>query len=229
MQKFHLPFVILPTEYLTLLKSNISVSTSPAPVFDVIRPNNAIYMSLEKAFQEFDDGRGLEKTMLALGWANFRERMGSMYIYKAIHGHFPNKTSMDLVEDIREFETKFVNHSLHGYSRVFLLGFYLRLANIKTQRRENNPYLEIKIPDDILNFLKVSQGRSERLDWLILIVMHLLQGLGDKMLMNALISGKKFDDLYAVLSPELKQNMMDNLLAYGASIGEPDVFIYDKI
>jgi hypothetical protein len=229
MQKFQLPYVILPNEFITLLKSNISVTTSPAPVFDVIRPNNAIYMSLEKAFDEFDDGRGLEKTMLALGWSNFRERMGSMYVYKAVHGNYPNKTNMDLVEDIRDLETKFVNHSVNGFSRVFLLGFYLRLANIKTQRRESNPYLEIKIPEEIVSFLRLSQGRSERLDWLILIVMHLQQGLGDKMLMNALISGKKFDDLYAVLSPELKRNMMDNLLAYGASIGEPDVFIYDKI
>lgn len=229
MQKLHLPHVILPGEFVTLLKTNLSVVSTPAPVFDVIRPNNAIYMTLEKAFQEFDDGRGLEKTMIALGWQNFRERMGSLYIYKAIHGQYPNLTSMDLVEEIKDLEDKFVNHSVHGYSRVFLLGFYLRLANIQIQRRENNKYLELKIPEEVGSFLKLSQGRSEKLDWLILIIMHLLQALGDKLLMNAFLSGKKFDELYALLSPEVRKNMMDNLLAYGASIGEQEVFIYDKV
>jgi hypothetical protein len=229
MQKLHLPHVILPNEFVSLLKTNLSVVSTPAPVFDVIRPNNAIYMTLEKAFQEFDDGRGLEKTMIALGWQNFRERMGSIYIYKAIHGQFPNQTSMDLLEEIKDLEDRFVNHSVHGFSRVFLLGFYLRLANIQIQRRENNKYLELKIPEEVGSFLRLSQGRSEKLDWLILIIMHLLQAFGDKLLMNAFLSGKKFDELYALLSPELRKNMMDNLLAYGASIGEQDVFIYDKV
>jgi hypothetical protein len=229
MQKFHLSYVVLPSEFVTLLKSNLSVVATPAPIFDVIRPNNAIYMSLETAFQEFDDGRGLEKTMMALGWANFRDRMSSLYVYKAIHGYYPNKTSMDLVEDIRDLEARFVNHSVHGFSRVFLLGFYLRLSNIQLQRRENNQFFEMKIPEVILAFLKLSQGRSEKIDWLILITMHLLNGLGDKLLMNALISGKKFDELFGLLTPEFRREMMENLLAYGASIGEPDVFIYDKI
>lgn len=229
MQKFQLPHIILPKEFVSLLKTNLSVVSTPAPVFDVIRPNQAIYMTLEKAFQEFDDGRGLEKTMIALGWQNFRERMGSLYVYKAIHGHYPIRTSMDLMDEVKDLENRFVNHSVQGFSRVFLLGFYLKLANIQTQRRENNKFLELKIPEEIGSFLRLSQGRSERIDWLILIIMHLLSGLGDKLLMNALVSGKKFDDLYAVLAPELRKNMLDNLLAYGASIGEQDIFTYDRV
>lgn len=229
MLKFHLPHVILPVEFVTLLKTNLSVVATPAPVFDVIRPNQAIYMTLEKAFQEFDDGRGLEKTMMALGWQNFRERMASLYVYKAIHGYYPQKTSMDLVEEITELENRFTNHAVHGISRVFLLGLYLRLANIQMQRRENNKFIEVKIPEELNAFLRLSQGRSEKLDWLILILLHLYQALDEKLLLNALVSGKKFDELYALMSPELRKNMMDNLLAYGASIGEQEVFIYDKV
>lgn len=229
MQKLTLPYITLPSEFVTLLKSNLSITTSPAPIFDVIRPNQAIYLTLEKAFKEFDDGRGLEKTMIALGWSNFRDRMASVYIYKAIHGYYPKSTSMDLIEDLKDLENRFINHGVNSFSRVFLLGFYLRLANIQTQRRENNKFLEIKVPEVIGAFLKLSQGRSEKIDWLILIIMHLLNGLGDKLLMNSLMQGKKFDELYELLSPENKKNMMENLLAYGASIQEPDIFLYDKI
>lgn len=229
MQKLHLPFVILPEEFLTLLKSNLSITTSPAPIFDVIRPNRALYHTLEKAFKEFDDGRGLEKTMMALGWPSFRERMASLYIYKVIYGDFPLHTNMDLVEDIKTLEQKFTDHGVHSFSRLFLLGFYLRLANIQTQRREHNKFLEIKVSDAVAPILKLSQGRSERIDWLILIIMHLMEALGEKMLMNAIVSGKKFEDLYELMSVDARIQMSENLLAYGASIREPDVFVYDKI
>ncbi len=229
MHKIYLPHVILPAEFLSLLKTKISVSTSSTPIFDIIKPNQALYCVLEKAFKEFDDGRGLEKTMIALGWANFRDRMASIYVYKSIYGNFPNKTSMDLVEDIKHLEVRFSNHSVTSSSRLFMLGLYLKLANIETQRKENNKYIDIKIPEELTSFLKVSQGRTEKIDWLILTTMHLLHGLGDKLLMNGLISGKKFSELYNLMPPELRKNMMDNLLAYGASIGEQEVFLYEKI
>ncbi|WPU64045.1 hypothetical protein [Peredibacter starrii] len=229
MKKLHLPYVNLPSEFITLLKSNLSVTTSPAPIFDVIRPNKALYMVLEKAFQEFDDGRGLEKTMMALGWANFRDRAASLYISKFIYGEFPQNTSMELVEDVMNLEQKYLDHGVHSFSRLFLLGFYLKLANIQVQRREHNQYLEVKVPDEVGAILKLSQGRSEKIDWLILIIMHLLNALGDKMLTNALLSGKKFEELYELMSPDARQQMMNNLLAYGASIKEQDIFLYEKI
>jgi hypothetical protein len=229
MKQTRFPYIKLPDELLTLLKSNISVSNSPTPVFDIIRPNRGLFMILEKAFKDLDDGRGLEKTMLALGWPNFRERMASMYIYKSIYGNFPVHTQMELVDDIRALEVKFQDHSVFGPSRVFMLGLYLRLANINIQNRENNQFLELKIPDEVSGLLKLSQGRTERVDWLILITMHLKEGLGEKLLANSLASGKKFEELYDILPTDKREEMLSNLLAYGASIKEQDVFIYDKI
>lgn len=228
MQKLQLPHVILPTEFITLLKANSTFTTS-APVFDVIRPNKAIYFSLEKAFAEFDDGRGLEKTMVALGWSNFRDRMASMYIYKYMNGSFPAHTDMDLVEDIQDLEQRFVFHSVKSVSRVFLLGFYLKLANLQLQDRGDNHYLGVRVPDEIVEFLKLSNGRSEKIDWLILILMHLYHSLGGKLLLNSLASGKQFEEIYQLMSSEQKKMMLDNLLAYGASIKEADTFLYEKI
>lgn len=229
MQMFHLPHVILPSEYIHLLKANLAVVATSATIFDVIRPNPGLYMTLERAFKDFDDGRGLEKTMMALGWPNFRDRMASVFIYKKIYGHYPHSTSMELVEDIKHLEQRFFNHSVHGVSRLFLLGFYLQMANFQTQHRENNQFLEIKIPEEIGPIMKLSQGRSEKVDWLILILTHLLQGLGDKIVVNALMTGKKFQDLYPLMSAESRKLMLNNLLAYGASINEPDIFLYEKI
>lgn len=229
MKKLRLPFVLLPVEFLNLLKSNLFVTTSPDPVFENIRPNRALYYTLEKSFKEFDDGRGLEKTMMALGWSNFRDRMASIFVYKAIHGEYPVQTSMDLVEDIKNLEQKYSQHGVHSYSRLFLLGFYLRLAKIQIQKLEQNQYLEIVVPDTIAAILKVSQGRAEKMDWLILITMHLIEAFGDKMLLNALMSGKNFEDLYDLMPPEARARMSENLLAYAASIRESEIFLYEKI
>lgn len=229
MQKLLLPHIILPAEFVQLLKSNITASTPLPEIFDVLKKNQALYGVLEKAFKGFDDGRGFEKTVVALGWANFRDRLASVYVYRNIHGQFPHSTSMDLVDDIKQLENRFANHGVHGYARVFLLGFYLRLANLQIQKRENNKFLEIKLPEELSVLLRLSQGRSERIDWLILIILHLHNSLGDKMLLSALTAGRKFEELYPLMSSDARKQMMDNLLAYGASINETDIFVYDKV
>ncbi len=229
MIKLHFPFVNMPAEFVILLKSNISVSSSPAPVFDIIRPNRALFSILETAFKEFDDGRGVEKVLMALGWANFRDRMASIYVYKTMYGVYPSRTNMELVEEIKQVESRFTDHSVNSFSRLFLLGFYLKLANLKIQREEDNKFLELKIPQEIGTFLKLSQGRSERIDWLLLILLHLNASLGEKMLLNNLIAGKKFEELYGLMPKDSQEVMNQNLLAYGASIQEPDVFLYEKV
>jgi hypothetical protein len=229
MNRIELPYVPLPREFLTLLKSNLSVVNTPEPIFEVIRPNRALYMILDSAFKEFDDGRGLEKLMLALGWSNFRDRMASLYVYKSIYGEYPAKTNMDLVDDIKAIETRFSEHAVHSYSRLFLLGFYLKLAQVKVRHRESNRFLDLKLPPEIGTVIALSEARSERPDWILLMVSHFQIAFGTKNLINGLISGKKFEELYELMNPEQRELMHRNLLAYGASIQEEDVFLYGKV
>lgn len=229
MLRFELPFVKMPEEFVTLLRSNLSANSSSSAVFDVIRPNRAVYSVLAEAFKEFDDGRGLEKVMTALGWGSFRDRLGSVYLYKAIHGDWPSQTDLELISEVKAFEGRFAEHGVHGYSRLFLLGFYLKLASLKLQESKNNQFLEIKIPEDVDSVLKLGLGRSEKIDWLILITAHLTSSLGVKTVINSLVSGKKFEDLYSLMPTEARTLMHQNLLAYATSINEQDVFLYEKV
>lgn len=229
MNRIELPFVPLPREFVTLLKSNLSVVNSPEPVFEIIRPNRGLYTVLDSSFSEFNDGRGLEKLMIALGWANFRDRMASLYVYKAIYGEYPAKTNMDLVDDIKAIETRFQEHAVHSYSRLFLLGFYLKLAQIKVRSREGNRFLELKLPNEIGTIISLSEARTEKPDWLLLMITHFQIAFGTKNLINGLSAGKKFDELYELMIPEHRELMHRNLLAYGASIQEPETFLYGKV
>jgi hypothetical protein len=219
----------MPTEFITLLKSDLGIVHSPAPIFDIIRPNRALYHVLENAFLEFDDGRGLERLLITLTWPNFRDRVASIYIYRSIHGKFPCKTDMELVEDIKNIETTFSSHSVHGISRMFLLGFYIRLANIQMDSQEEHKYPEIKLSAKLLPILKLSQVRTQRPDWLLLIILHFSEALGDKVFLNYLMAGKKLNDLYDLMSPQERELMHQNLLSYGASINESDFFLYEKV
>lgn len=230
MKPVELPFINLPLEFITLLKRNLSVVSSADQIFDVLRPNKALYNMLESSFKDLDDGRGLSKTMMALGWHNFRNRVASLYIYKAIYGQYPAKTDLSLVSDLIEFENKFRDQSVQSHSRTFLLAFYLKLAQIHIQQKENNKFLEMNFPhDQILAMLKVSQGRSDKADFLILLTMHLLTGLGEKTLAHSLIAGKNFNQVYEQLTAESRRLLHDNLLSYCASIGESDNFLYEKV
>ena len=229
MQKLHFPHVILPAEFVGLLKKDLPPTAGSAAIFENIKSFGALYTVLQKAFQEFDDGRGLEKTMVALGWENFRDRMASVYVYKSLFGDYPHHTSMEIVEGIKQLETRFLPYTVHGSSRLFLLGFYFHLGNIQIQRRENNKFLEIKVPFEVDACVRLTQGKSEKIDWLILILMHLLQSFGEKILMGHILSGKKFTEIYPLMSDDDRKIMLNNLLAYGASIGEQDIFLYDKV
>lgn len=230
MKELRLIYAHLPQEFVTLLKSNLSGQVEPSAVFSIIRPNKALYSMLEKSFKHLDDGRGLEKIMLAQGWNNFRNRVASLYVSKAIYGHYPLKTDMSLVEDLTQFEQDFQGHGVQSNSRIFLLGFYLKLAQLSLQQTEGNRFFEIEISKpSVLKALKLTQGRSQRLDILILTLSHLIQGLGEKTLTNAIVQGKSFSEIYDSLSDRDRKLMHDNLLAYGASIGEDDIFLYEKV
>ena len=229
MIKLHFPFVNLPREFVSLLKCNLSVKNTSGPIWDIISPNKALCSILETAFREFDDGRGFERVMMVLGWSSFRDRMASVYIYKYIFGDYPDKTDLDLVEDIKSIESRFSSHCVNSFSRLFLLGFYLKFTNLELQKKQDNKFLEIIIPPEIGNLLKLSQGRSERIDWLILILIHLNLSLGEKMLVSHLIAGKKFEEMYFLMSKDDQTIMCQNLMAYSASIEEPDMFLYEKV
>ncbi len=229
MKKLHFPHVVLPKELVQLLKSNQNAN-SAGPVFEILKSNRGLYEVLDVAFKEFNDGRGLEKTMVALGWANFRDRFASLYIYKAIHGNFPAKTDMGLVEDIQRFENTFSEMSVSGHSRAFLLGFYMKLAQIRTQELEKNKFLEYQLPIElIVSLLRISPARAERIDWVILMIHHFNESIGDKMLANALMSEKTFDQIYALMDDSDQRRMHDNFISYGMSINEPEIFLYEKI
>lgn len=227
MNVFRLPFIRMPEEFVILLKSNMGGTPQPSDVFKILRNNPALMMVMEKAFSEFDDGRGIEKIMAALGWSSFRDRLSSLYVSKSLYGKFSHVTDLEVIEDIKKFESLYHQFEVSSYSRLYLLGFYIRLANIKQQTLKEGQL--IQIPPQVAKILSVLEGRAERIDWLILIISHLLMSFDEMLIINHLSQQKKIDDFYELMSTSDRQLMFENLLSYGASIGEQDFVLYAKI
>lgn len=217
----------MPQEFVTLLKSNLGGTPAPSLIFKELKTNAALVMVMEKAFKEFDDGRGMEKVMAGLGWTSFKDRLASLYISKALYGKYSQSTDLEIVNDIKKLEKKFHNFEVSSFSRLFLLGFYIRLANIRNQTLKEGFIIEI--PDEVFNILNVVEGRIEKIDWMILILIHLLNSFDERMIINHLSQQKKIDDFYQLMSSSDRQLMFENLLSYGASIGEQDFVLYAKV
>lgn len=217
----------MPQEFVILLKTNLGGTPKPADVFKILKSNPALMMVMERAFAEFDDGRGIEKVMSALGWLSFKDRLSSLYISKSLFGKYSQKTDLEIIEEIKAFERHYQQFEVSSYSRLFLLGFYIRLANIRNYTLKAGEV--IRIPAAVSNILSVQEGRAERIDWLILIITHLLMSLDESLIINHLGQQKKIDQLYELMSATDRQLMFDNLLSYGASIGEQDFVLYAKI
>ena len=224
----HLPALVLPKEFLTLLKEPNSAQKS-SQIIAVLRSNPALSMVLEKAFGELDEHQiGLEKISTILGWDHFRDRMSSVYIYKILHSVFPDKTDMDLVEDIKVFEKRFSDKTLAGNSRLFMLGFYFKVLKLFESYQSTDVSLT-KVSAGVDKIIALSKARTDKPDWLVLMVWHLVEFLGEAALTQLVQKGTSWKDLYSKLKEEQKFHLVSNLLSYGASIHEDDPFLYERI
>ncbi len=224
----HLPALVLPKEFLTLLKEPNSAQKS-SQIIATLRANPALSMILEKAFQEFDENKiGLEKISTTLGWDHFRDRMSSVYIFKILNSVFPDKTDMDLVEDIKQFEKRFSDKTLAGDSRLFMMGFYLKIFNL-FESNQDTDVSATKVPFSVDKVLNLSKARTDKADWLVLLVWHLCEFLGEYKLVELVSKGTSWANLYALLSDDQKFHLVSNLLSYGASIREDDPFLFERI
>ncbi len=221
----NLPALVMPTEFVGLLKNPVAAGGVP----QMLRGAPGLTMVMERAFKEFDENHmGLEKVSTVLGWAHFRDRMASVYLFKALHGSFPDKTDMDLVEDIRTFETRFADKSLAGNSRLFLLGLYLRFLNTYLSMREDGGE-EVKVPVSVDRVIAIKQVRTEKPDWLVLLIWHLDLFLGTDELVRLIQANTHWESLYERLTDVQRFTLVSNLLSYGASIQEEDPFLFERI
>lgn len=225
----HLSALVLPGEFVGLLKTSATAGGGSLPVIDVLRKSPGLNLLLERAFHEFNEHKiGIEKIVTTLGWSNFRDRMASVYVFKALHGTFPDSTELDLIAPALALEARFTEKSVTGTSRLFLLGFYLRFLNVYLRMKDEGA-AEVAVPASVDRILALRTLKTDRPDWLILLCWHLDQFLGTDAVVAGIERGEAWPAFYEKLTAPQKFQLHSNLLSYGASIQDDDPFLYERI
>lgn len=227
-----LPVFKIPDEINWLFTSYfLNSKKSFSKISDEIYQSPFLKMVVNRVFKEYYKNENLEMMFNAIGWNGFRDRLASIYIYKLEHGQFPDNPQLQYVEEIKKFEQEFEGRAPEGDSRLFMLGFYLKLAQIHLKNEHqytNENFLVIK--PVVTKALSKGMQKSIRLDWLILTLMLLADCLTEEELFNVIDQHHgNFYKILGILNDEKKEYLIENLLAYGASINDNEMFIYDKV
>jgi hypothetical protein len=224
-----LPVIKLPNEFVQLLKESISISaTSYRQVSEFIYTTNSFRFIIQDHFSEYDPNKNITNIVKNLGWLHFRDRLSSIYIYRTMYHSYPMSTDIRLVNEIIQFENRFAKFSVESNSRLFLLGFYLKMVEINLGF--DLSYIWSNFTKNIDKILSIRQSHNPQIDWLILFIWHMDKYLGTEQFLEL---AHEVDvncyDMMRKLNDKDRHQMVENMLNYGASIDDIEFFTYQKV
>jgi len=217
------PIVELPEYYSGLLKLNIpSIDRATLIVPAYVEKHQHLGFLIRKHFQDINKQGHISPILKSLGWQTFRGRLCSLFIYRQANGSYPEVLTSDFSRGVGIFEKKIASSCVSGFSRGYLFGFYLKMARIHTNSSEEFNFLTLSQEHlDLLSYMKV---KVVQIDWLLMLLIHFSYFFGIDTLKEELRKDTKFKTLYEELSQNEKELLVENMLAYGASINDSDTF-----
>lgn len=225
----NLPYISLPESFTRLLVSNIQNSTQNNTNLEMyLNENSELNVLIKKIFRDIDPDGFLGKILSISGWMGIRNRLAAVYLEYAMTGHFPDTANLTLVTDIVNIENKLRHFTPTGFSRSFLLGFYAKMSLIHINKMNGvNVNTPLVIKDEHLEFMKWSKAKSIRIDWLMLELVLFDDILTTERMKTLLQGASRYETLYAFLSPIEQKQLIENLMTYGSSINDSEIFLND--
>lgn len=223
------PYVSLPEYYTRLLTSNIQNSTQVNNNLEMyINENKELNALVKKIFRDIDPDGFLGKILSISGWNGIRNRLAAVFLEHAMTGRFPDTANLNLVTDLIAVENKLRHFTPVGFNRAFLLAFYAKMSLIQIKMKsESRDVTPLIIKDEHIEFMKLSKAKSVRIDWLMIQLIQFEHFLGEERLYGLLKNETRYAALFSLLSEEEQTQMMNNSLAYGASIFDSEIFMSD--
>ncbi|WP_127715892.1 hypothetical protein [Halobacteriovorax sp. HLS] len=224
------PFVNLPDHFVRLLKVNMQSSGKNFSNLEYyISERKGLLLLFQMISKDIDTGGNVNKVIKSLGWHGVRDRFACLYIEKLINGEYPKNIQVGNCFGILGLEDRLKKFSIGGYSRGFLLAFYFKIASIELSIAGDSSGSELLNIDDVFEVLALSTSRTIKIDWVIILIQHLILFLGKDEVLELVRAGGKYQDIYELLTSDQKKIYINNLLSYGASINERDIFISDHV
>ena len=224
-------YIHLPREFCFLLQSNMQTTGKGYQYLKKEFWSRPGFQGvLRHACHDMGSSISFEKVINSLGWLGLRDRLAACYLHHQQFGRFPNAPTLHDVEEILAFEKRCSSSTVDGYSRSFLLGFYLKMGLFYFKRHYPHEKFSLNWDTpDIFQALNSGSARVEKIDWLFLSLLHLNKNLNFKLLDENL--GLEFGhrEVAQKLTQESRYEYTRAMLEYGASIGDRDVFINHEV
>tara|TARA_R110000868_G_scaffold411568_1_gene705393 strand:+ start:4255 stop:4944 length:690 start_codon:yes stop_codon:yes gene_type:complete len=222
-----LPHVLLP-EHLTLLLRANMISTGPLAreLDQYIYRRRDLYELVRRSFPGVNQYGAVGKLVKVIGWQGFRDKIAAVYLNHMSTGSFDTEVDQLDLHDVLNIEKFLSANSIQSYSRGFLLGFYLKSAELSgAELDEKLSAQELLNDEQLQGMLKAMGSRVIKIDWLVLQLLHFRKYLGFSMLASMLNRACSYAEIFGELSMDQREELTINMLSYGASINESSIFV----
>jgi hypothetical protein len=222
------PTHVLPEYYTQLLRVNMQSTGSVFSNLSMyIHENRSLYAIVEKVTKS-PNGKSEEisEKIKNHGWFGIRNKVCSAYLYYLKNGNYPNAPAIEMIDSILRIEERLRPFAVRGFSRSFLLGFYLESVALSIDGGE---LLASFLDKKFLALLDISNSRTHKIDWVMILLYHFKDFLGYDKLLDLLNNGSEYEQIYTQLSQDQQALLMKNLLAYGCSISESESFFTERV
>ncbi len=222
------PVVKMPDYFTRLLRGNMQPAGELfRSLAWYVQEHSALEALVHYSFADIDPKGRVDYFIKNLGWLGFRNRLCSVFLFYAEHSFFPSFTTTDSVDRIAKLEEMYKTIQVPNYSRVFLLAFYLELLSRQKSAVRPSPQTipTIGMIEKLYPlFGKYSQSKVVKLDIVILVLLHLVAALGVSEVDRLMDQGLSYDLIVEKMPVSAQEQMIANLLNYGASVGEEEIF-----
>ena len=197
-------------------------------IFDLIENDDFLKVLTSKIFGKYGHDQGILGVITTLGLHGVRNRIVEAYIYYVKYKHFPNEIELDEVYDILDFEQRYDFLFSEFNSRIFLLGFFLKMCDLQYNLELDSSFLSI--PFEVDEILVVGKSKNNYADWLILFVWGFFKIFDKQKALHILTESK--GDLSVILSKisqaDYEQCIM-MILKYGQAINDDSFFVEQRV
>ncbi len=217
----------MPEHFTYLLRANMTSNGALyRDIHQYFYQRRALHELVQANFSEIDPYGAADKLVKALGWPGFRNRLGSIFLNYMWSGRYDGGAEKEILQEVVAIEELLQSYGVQTYSRAFLLGFYLKSAEVSGLDLDEcwRPS-HLLADEELRGMLKAMGSRIVKIDWLVLQLLHFRSYLGFKKLAQMLNRACSYGEIYGELDIEQREEMAANMLVYGASIGESEIFI----
>jgi len=221
------PHTLLPDHLTLLLKANMSSNGQLYKELDqYIYKRKDLYELVRINFSEVNQFGAVGKLIKSIGWMGFRDKISALYLNYMWNGNYASAQDPTFLNDVLSLETFVSQNCVQNYSRGFLLGMYLKGAEVSGCDLDTSLRVKNIVNDtELKGMLRAMGSRVIKIDWLILQLMHFRAYLGFSALVSMLNRACSYAEIFGELSMDQREELTINMLAYGASINETNIFI----